>query len=331
MTHSVRGCILFAVLAAGCGGRVEVHRAQGKTGRRSLAEIAADPYYVATPDGFYHTSCLDEVGDDEVVDEDGFVTRPDGTGYVLPTCEFDHYDYPSTDDGSAGTFSLRIAPHYSTPADDDGTIIEPKPKGGWLTSTWKSNSGGYSRFTADWYVPAKPSDDGALLFFFNGLEPKDPVRILQPVLAYGYNGAHKWQIGVWSCGGDDDRTCPHTGLRDVDVGDHIVGTMEGKSCSNGVCNWTITITDTTNGKRASMGWAASHRYITAITAFEAYSYADNCNKLPDQSSLTFWGTIIDLAGGGGRSGEYWNPRGGGACSPYATSPDDGSTTLHWSH
>jgi len=54
-----------------------------------------------------------------------------------------------------------------------------------------------------WTVPSNPSDNGALIYLFNGIEPSNFSAILQPVLQYGSNGAfggNYWVIASWYVG-----------------------------------------------------------------------------------------------------------------------------------
>lgn len=319
MLNRTRRHLVFVALAAGAalvgcsadatdgsGGAGDPDTATTSASEEALAAVAQDPDFVQTPAGFYHRSCVHDIGDDATVDENDNVTKADGTRYKLPPCAHPHYP-------------LR-GPHAQAAA---APPVEPTVSG-WVTDGWRTNAGGYTHYTTDFYVPREPTTNGAVIFFFPGIEPSDGTRILQPVLTHGYSGNNYWQIGSWSCGS----SCPHSTLKYAAVGDRIVGTLNGMNCWSGVCYWGINTHDTTNGNSTTLGWQASVKYTYAYATLEAY-YLNSCGQYPNQSQLTFYNTYVTRADGSTATGNWNLWTGNGSCGAYSSSPGWSQVTVHF--
>jgi hypothetical protein len=259
--------------------------------------------WVLTPRGYYHHTCVQDIGDDARVDEEGTIHRPDGTTFRLPTCAY---------------------PNYPAPAVEEPTV------NGWVTDAFRHNANGYKRFNAGWEVPAKPSSNGGLVYIFPGFEREDGSRIIQPVLQYGYNydfGGDYWTIASWSC--DNGNNCPHSTPRTVHVGDQIVGHIAGSNCSSNVCDWTVTTKDTTTGVASTLTWNANVPYTWGFVALEAYGI-DNCSQYPNQNSLTMSTTVYRTDGTLATADwDVQNQPVSPSCGRNTTYNGHLSATLHW--
>jgi hypothetical protein len=78
-----------------------------------------------------------------------------------------------------------------------------------------------------WTVPAAPKTSGALVYFFNGVEPNGGGWIIQPVLQYGDNGAFGgdyWVFASWLVHSNTDYFVSSTVLS-VNPGDKVNGSL----------------------------------------------------------------------------------------------------------
>ena len=84
-------------------------------------------------------------------------------------------------------------------------------------------------FATNWTVPRPPTtSNGQVIFLFNGIEPDDQSRILQPVLQWGVSGAGGgdfWAVASWWVGSTNTDAL-FTDLVPVSPGDPLVGLMQ---------------------------------------------------------------------------------------------------------
>lgn len=94
-----------------------------------------------------------------------------------------------------------------------------------------------SYFSATWEVPPPPAtDNGQLIYLFNGIEDSSFKVILQPVLQWGYSpagGGSFWSIANWFVGSAESGIALHSPLVQVNSGDILQGemTLVGRSGS----------------------------------------------------------------------------------------------------
>jgi hypothetical protein len=101
---------------------------------------------------------------------------------------------------------------------------------GWLTyAGWTNDSGSpIKTFQTTWVVPPAPTtDDGQLIYLFDGLQPGfGEGSILQPVLQWGASpagGASSWAVASWYVSPEGEMT--HSDLIPVTSGQSLVGVM----------------------------------------------------------------------------------------------------------
>jgi hypothetical protein len=313
-------CFALLAVAAGCttstSDTIDPNAPVADTDSTTIPaaqEIRAD--FVLTPSGYYHKDCVIDVGDDAVIEDDGSVTKSDGTRVALAACTHGHY--ASLDEiGATATASPEA--------------IEPTVNG-WVEDLNKWAAAWYKKVTATWSVPTKPSHYASqTVFFFPGFQPGDASTIVQPVLQYGPSaagGGEYWAIASWDC----NKSCPHSTLKRVSVGDVIEGTAAGTSCTKaGACTWTITTTDKTSGvstklvrKAAKMEWAA--------VALEAYNIT-RCDEYPSSGAENF---DISVENGNGTTSTAawtkWSPAHVPHCDYTVSSSDHAHAYLFWNH
>jgi hypothetical protein len=137
--------------------------------------------YVITPNGYFHPSCVHEVGRDEIVNLDGSITRTDGTIKMEAPCKYPRY----TKSGA------RIEP-WQNPSPSNDWVIDEE-------TIWDSS---VLALSASWTAPSPPTViSGQVLFFFIGLEQTpDDVTILQPVLEWNeWSSNEAWTMTGWDC------------------------------------------------------------------------------------------------------------------------------------
>jgi hypothetical protein len=122
------------------------------------------------------------------------------------------------------------------PGGQPGSGDAPLPDYSWIENTGWSNTGAtpIAYFSTTWVVPPAPaSNDGQVVFLFNGLEqngngaaPQGPY-ILQPVLQWGLSyagGGAYWSITNWYVG-PPGSTALYKPLINVNPGDVLQGVM----------------------------------------------------------------------------------------------------------
>jgi hypothetical protein len=83
--------------------------------------------------------------------------------------------------------------------------LDQRPSGnGWVEQAqWDVVNHNVDSLEGSWIVPTKPSQDGGVLYLFNGIEPSSQKYILQPALQYGYKGyfgGNYWTMASWLVG-----------------------------------------------------------------------------------------------------------------------------------
>jgi hypothetical protein len=105
----------------------------------------------------------------------------------------------------------------------------PSLGSGWITYAYWNNGTGtpISSFATTWVVPPPPSSqDGQLIFLFNGIQ--NSTMIYQPVLQWGpgsaAGGGNYWAVASWYADGQGGQAF-YSNLVTVNPGDTLVGVM----------------------------------------------------------------------------------------------------------
>jgi len=218
-------------------------------------------------------------------------------------------------DGTSVSYQPCTKPMIRKPlsASDSRTSLQAPFTNGWVA--WSSaaapyNSGyeWFKEVNGTWYVPANPSHNGGLLYFFNSLEPSDGSEIIQPVLQWGSNGSfggNYWSYASWHVYTDDGGGAYYSPPQSGAVtGDYMNGDTWATSCeSAGYCNWEIR-TYWQHGDEA-------HSYETDMF-LDAFAYPNgidavfntaqqgvlenynltSCNQYPSDGSIEFFDTYV---------------------------------------
>lgn len=225
---------------------------------------AASGDLVATPDGWYHRSCVHEIPNGAHVDIHGQVHRKDGSAYQVSTC---------THPGRVIVASQQrtVAPTIN----------------GWLEWADFQSSYNFSEINAAWHVPAAPTGSYCVVFCssnevfytFPGLQSSS--YIIQPVLQYGYNGDYGgeyWTLASWHCNSGSD--CHHSTPISASPGDSIVGAVHASGCANGICAWTISTIDVTKGTRSDYTIDDTQDYGDAVGGVVEVYNLSSCDQFP---------------------------------------------------
>jgi hypothetical protein len=276
--------------------------------------------FVVTPMGYFHASCVVQLDDGDEVQADGDVRRADGSLRRVATCAHENY--------TARGERRRTAPH-SLP---EGEL------NGWIASSSSdyTETPPAARLSANWVVPAAPSDvAGQVVFFFPGLESVPITRsIVQPVLGWDNYGDDAWTMANWNC-------CisgtVYTGRPfHVSPGDEIIGTSQGFDCDarSGLCKlWTITSHDLTTGERSTLPTRAFQQrfnwYFGGV--LEVYGIT-HCAQYPASGSVEFSDVrFYDI--GLNLVTPVWNENTPGSITPdcdYQVSTSTHETLIHFS-
>lgn len=231
--------------------------------------------FVATPNGYFHPSCVVEIGEDEKVRSDGTVGSAKGGQRVIPPCQYPRYDRK-------------------------GAVIPPDAPSptinGWIESANNASEGPLNYISANWTVPAAPADAASqTLYYFPGLEPLSPLPstgfiIMQPVLAWS-GGA--WSITSWNC--CVSGTVVHAPSAPANAGDTLYGYVEGNNCdSNGVCSeWQVYTGDWTTGTSSTLNTSSYGNVMnwSFAAALEVYG-VDTCDEFSATPNTTFDNLLV---------------------------------------
>ena len=288
------GSLIASALLWACGGPADDTAASSATagddgtpGEESLPQAGrpaqVPSQFVATPHGYFHPSCVVELGDDERVGNSGEVVRSSGEQRAITRCRHSRYD-------KRGRLVVKKDAAATTP---------PPAVNGWVASISSTSVGPVKTISATWDVPRAPKVAGnQTLYFFPGLEPSATGdAILQPVLAWnGFNDG-RWTIASWNC--CKDANALHSKPKVVSAGDTITGTVVGSSCNaQGVCaSWRVRATSS-RGVSTTLN-TTSHGQVLDwefAGAFEAYS-VDSCDQYPSDGRVAFTSIAVRLTSG----------------------------------
>jgi len=258
--------------------------------------------YVLTPNGYFHESCVVNLGDGEKLEGKATIRHRDGTTSPVPACDYPRYDkhgrviqVSTTDAGSLSTSAVPKAGRTEPP---------PPTVNGYDVYAAAFNPAISSMYTT-FQVPAPPSSwTGQTVYLFPGAEPNAAYEILQPVLAWNGLTANAWDLESWNC--CVANTTVHSNPVPVNAGDYIYGALEGGGCSgNGVCgSWNVVSIDESNGQSTTLSTSdysgAPINYLIGA-ALEAYNI-NGCDEYPSDSATWF-----ASAGAYDVFGNYFNP------------------------
>jgi hypothetical protein len=229
--------------------------------------------YVVTPFGYFHPSCVREVGSGDTVLADGRVQHADG--------------------GVDAAVSACAYPRYSA----RGEVVAAGPNPPSIGHSWiesgnaVNTTSAFSELTTNWTVPPAPtSSDGQTIYMFPGMEDFDNVElIIQPVLGWDADFENAWGIASWNCcaKGVTWESAPEP----VHSGDVILGTIKStcpagtKSCAK----WNIITEDQTTGKSTTLSKTPSEGQTFTWAqggVLEVYGIA-KCGDYPPNKSTTF--------------------------------------------
>jgi hypothetical protein len=259
---------LFALAATGCSGATEGNEAITQGG-------PPGPGYIQLPGGVaMHASCVRELAEGEVMEDDG-VYRMDGSlKESLPACA-----YPRQD-----TMAQPEVPALGVPAPF---------KNGWIenahwTSSGSAGSHAVQNLSATFDVPkSPPTYDGQLIYLFPGLENIPTTYIAQPVLQFGNNGIFgggNWTIAAWMV----SKQGGHSAARTVAAGDTIGGYINYLgSCNAKGCLWQVGVKNVrADLTYLTFTYRTSHRPTFLLGGVLEIYRVSSCSQLPG-SSINF--------------------------------------------
>ena len=173
--------------------------------------------YVRTPNGYFHTSCVQHVDQSEELLADGSILRADGRIRAVAGCAYPHF--------------LKSGVRVEA---SESAVHLPEVYNGYLQLVSATVASGTDELTADMTVPSIPtSRSGQTLYFFPGLQDsRNVITILQPVLGWDGYGANNWTIASWNCCKSGTTYVGNNVV--VNPGDVIYGSMVNRSaCRSG--------------------------------------------------------------------------------------------------
>jgi hypothetical protein len=149
-------------------------------------------------------------------------------------------------------------------------------------------------FGGAWTVPSQPSETGALIYLFNGVESSIRNFMLQPVLQFGVGpagGGDYWTVASWLV---TSNQAFHSPLQNVYPGNSIKGYMEMTGISGSTKSWEVEAKDTTTGADSFLSAHVSGQHWTSAYAgvLEAYNVV-SCTQFPSSGKEVFKGSFVD--------------------------------------
>lgn len=284
----------FGITTTGCGAADEEAEPVATESQAVVRSLGARPLavpddYVATPEGYFHPSCVIHVAGDEQVD--GAVGTPrllrrDGSARAVRRCLHSRFKR----DGREVTVD-QAEKQAAPPPQIDGWIIAPS----------NASQGAVRSLSARFTVPPAPSvTSGHTLYYFPGLEPPTGNTILQPVLGWNHFGdGERWAMASWNCCVEGNVT--HTDIVPVSPGDVLAGSMTGTNCNAaGVCaNWRIDTLNTRNNQLVRLDTTSYNQTLEWIfgAALEVYGLTE-CAQLPPSNGISFTNINTATVAGG---------------------------------
>ena len=165
---------------------------------------------------------------------------------------------------------------------------DPGPTGnGWVeASQWElslASTDNIDDLYGYWYVPGPPSEGGALVFLFNGVEPTGGGWIMQPVLQYGSNGAfggNYYVFASWLVGPEGTGIAFVSTPYVVSSGDYLLGITLQTGISGNTLSYLINAHDTTTNESSVLNITSQGHWVWAFAGvLEAY-YVTSCSQYP---------------------------------------------------
>ncbi len=246
------------------------------------AAVPAD--FVITPFGYFHPSCVNHLAKGDVLLQDEkAIQRANGTHENIPQCAYPHFEA----DGAKVVGNVRPV--------GDGESEPPYIGHSWIEYASIHDSNDYAEIYAEWSVPPAPtSNDGQILYFFNGLEQySGDVTIIQPVLGWNSDYASAWGIASWNCcvnGAVNEGTPAHANSGDQIEG-YIVTTCSAgtKKCSS----WDIVTLDDQNGNFSELAGTGNYgqTFNWAFGGVMEVYYITQCNDYPGAEGSNYGGAL----------------------------------------
>lgn len=159
------------------------------------------------------------------------------------------------------------------------------------------NSSAWTEMTTDWVVPELPTSAGEqVVYFWPGFKATAPEMgypVLQPVMQYGQDGKHSWQLQSWFVHGDANVAVTGPAV-DLSPGDKITSSMKYDASAK---TWLVSGTNLRTGKTSDLKISRSrlggYDFDWAMLVCETVKFDDDCAALPAQSSLSFTNVTLN--------------------------------------
>jgi hypothetical protein len=167
----------------------------------------------------------------------------------------------------------------------------PNPSGygnGWVeASQWElslASTANIDDFYGYWYVPGPPSEGGALVFLFNGVEPTVGGWIMQPVLQWGNNGnwgGDYYSSASWLVGPEGTGIAYYSTPYVVSSGDYLLGITQQNGVTDSTLSYFVNAHDDTTGTSSVLDVTSQglHWVWAFAGVLEAY-YVTSCSQYP---------------------------------------------------
>lgn len=161
----------------------------------------------------------------------------------------------------------------------------------WAASCYGSSPSWVTSFDQKYAVPSNPTQTGALIFLWGGIENAEGNTLLQDVLTWGANGNIVTQPDIWYVNnwylwpGNNSVISPSM---HVNPNDTIIADLTASNCtSGGHCTWSLTSTDTVSGRTTSMTIGSGVAFDVLIGSDMEVPRAQGCVETPASGHAAF--------------------------------------------
>jgi hypothetical protein len=179
----------------------------------------------------------------------------------------------------------------------------PDPSGygdGWIeASQWElslASTDNIDELYGYWHVPQPPAAGGALVFWFNGLEPAGGGWIMQPVLQWGDNGdfgGDYYTFASWLVGPESTGYAVYSSPNAVNPGDYLMGSNVQNGVYENTLSYFVNADDTTTNQASILDLTSQglHWVWGFAGVLEAYGVS-SCSQFPPNDVSHFYQTAI---------------------------------------
>jgi hypothetical protein len=209
--------------------------------------------------------------------------------------------------------------------------LSQDPADSWLSyAAFNANGAKITGLNCTWIVPSNPGTEfgsNAPGWWFGIQTGKGDGALIQPILAYGYegyfysifDGVFDWTDGSWHTSDQSYKVAP---------GDKIVSSIVYVPSSN---SYTMVITSTQIGKSVTMNYKlqSAQTEVESVAYFVVEHQPETCNAYPTSNECTFSDIVVEVENQVVSSPKWEAMQKDPACDSKATVVDSSTIKFTW--